>query len=659
MPANVDIYRSADLLVRDRTGQRSSFCVVTFDSYTERRTLDREGFGEGFFASRGVNAIHILSRDNDWYLLPDVETALDAAAKTAASFDSVSAYGSSMGAYAAIRLGRLAGATTAIALSPQFSIDPRLVPFEDRWDPDARRLNYEIERRLGLKGFVSSADVFYDPGDRDARHVELFRGCLEVRDVRLPDCGHPVTGFLAEVGLLQRAVLEAAQGTLDRAAFEREALEMRGRSPQYYATLASRPAPPQKKLELMRRAYELFANDVGYITRYAQALAEAGREEDAIAKFNEAMGIEPDHMTVLIGVCEFLKSRRRIPAARAVADWLTRLNPGAAPIEMLRARLRRPRLADSRALLRHWLAQTSGFPGGRMKPPRAMPSPLRERLLAPPDAGPSRRPASPPAIHSWLRHAATIAALPRSSVDIVLLGDSLAHQWPARDWPGRRVLNLGSNGDRTQHLLWRLACLDDGAIEAKSAVLIVGGNNLVCGEDVQSIVEAIGDVVSQIRRVARGAEIAAVSLPPFGPDFRYRDDDRKVLNASLAQIPDVTLVAEPGALGASRDRGPLLPAGRCPLHPRRLQAPDGGNSASVGAGGNRGCSPAVIYRSPSRLKASLRARLAHRIAYAFKLAGGPVSTLTRCPSRLSSVVAPVCRRSRKVRNSGGDASSSA
>ena len=152
-----EIYRSADLLVRPRIGYESPFCVVTFDSFTDRRTLDREGFGEAFLASRAVNAIHVLSRDNDWYLLPDIELALDAAAKAAASFDRVSAYGSSMGAYAAIRLGGLAGASTAIALSPQFSIDPRLVPFEDRWDPDARRLNFEIERRLALKGFVASA----------------------------------------------------------------------------------------------------------------------------------------------------------------------------------------------------------------------------------------------------------------------------------------------------------------------------------------------------------------------------------------------------------------------------------------------------------------------------------------------------------------------
>ena len=545
MPVADELYRSADLLVRARTGCDSSYCVVTFDSFTDRRTLDREGFGEAFFASRGVNAIHILSRDNDWYLLPDIEPALAAAAKAARPFDRVSAYGSSMGAYAAIRLGRLAGATTAIALSPQFSLDPRLVPFEDRWDPDARRLDYEIERRLALKGFVASADIFYDPTDRDARHVELYRDRLEVRDVRLPECGHPVTGFLAEVGLLQPAVLEAAQGTLDRTAFEREALAMRGRSPQYYATLAHRPGTPQKKLELARQAYELFPNDVGYIAWYAQALSAAGRNDEATAKFDEAMAIEPDHLTVLTRLCEFLASSRRLPAARAVADWLSRLHPGAAPIEAFRAELNRPRLADAPALLRRWRGRLSGFGGGRPAPPPPPPSPPRERLQSTPGASAPRIPASPPTVQSWLRHAATIVAVPRSPVDIVLLGDSLAHQWPANAWTGRRVFNLGVSGDRTQHVLWRLACFDDGGIDAKAVVLIVGVNNLASGDDIQSIVEAIGDVIGEIRRSAAAAKIAVVSLPPFGPDFRLRDDDRTLFNASLTKMADVIVVGEP------------------------------------------------------------------------------------------------------------------
>jgi platelet-activating factor acetylhydrolase IB subunit beta/gamma len=278
---------------------------------------------------------------------------------------------------------------------------------------------------------------------------------------------------------------------------------------------------------------------------YAQALSAAGRNDEATAKFDEAMAIEPDHLTVLTRLCEFLASSRRLPAARAVADWLSRLHPGAAPIEAFRAELGRPRLADAPERLRHWRAQLSAFRGGRSAPPRPTPSPPRERLHSPPGSSAPRVPSSPPTVQSWLRHAVTIGAAPRSPVDVVLLGDSLAHQWPANAWTGRRVFNLGVSGDRAQQVLWRLACFDDGAIDAKAVVLIVGVNNLASGDDVQSTIEAIGDVIVEIRRAAPGAKIAVVSLPPFGPEFRLRDDDRQALNASLAKMPDVIVVGEP------------------------------------------------------------------------------------------------------------------
>ena len=539
--AAAELYRSADLLVRARTGCESRYCVVTFHSYTDHRTLEREGFGEGFLASRGVNAVHILSRDNEWYLLPDIELALEAAAKAVASFERVSVYGSSMGAYAAMRFGGLAGATTAIALSPQFSLDPRVAPFENRWELDARRLDYEIERRLARKGFVPSAYVFYDPTDRDARHVELFRPSVAIHDVRLPDCGHPVTGFLAEVRLLERAVLEAAEGKFDPAAFEREALAMRERAPQYYLTLASRPNPRKRKVELVRRAHELFATDVGYMARYAQALWRAGRDEEAVEKFDQAMKAEPDHHFVMRFVCEFLDAKGRRPAARAAVEWLSRLHPGAAPIEHVRASLSQPRLSETP---RHWRARLARLRSGQAAPRPTLSPPLA-RLKTPPGASPPRAPASPPTIRAWMRHASVIEAVPGSPIDIALIGDSLAEEWPKRAWRGRRVLNLGSSGDRSQHLLWRLACFDDGGVDAKAAIIIIGVNNLKAGDPVEAIIEAVGDVVRETRRLAPRARIAIVSLPPFGPNFQFRDDDRKTLNESLARLPEVVVVREP------------------------------------------------------------------------------------------------------------------
>jgi len=132
----IEIFRSSELAVRSVCDFGSKTCVVTFDGYTDIRTLDRPGFGEGFFQSHQIDAIHILSRENDWYQYPELPSAARTVAELVKRYDRVVAYGSSMGAYAAIRFGGLAGASVALAISPQFSIDPRVARFERRWKLD-------------------------------------------------------------------------------------------------------------------------------------------------------------------------------------------------------------------------------------------------------------------------------------------------------------------------------------------------------------------------------------------------------------------------------------------------------------------------------------------------------------------------------------------
>ena len=69
-------------------------------------------------------------------------------------------------------------------------------------------------------------------------------------------------------------------------------------------------------------------------------------------------------------------------------------------------------------------------------------------------------------------------------IDLLMIGDSITHSW---EGPGKAVfdeyygarhaLNLGFSGDRTEHVLWRLA---DGAVEGlspKLAVVMIGTNN--------------------------------------------------------------------------------------------------------------------------------------------------------------------------------------
>ncbi|ETI60626.1 platelet-activating factor acetylhydrolase IB subunit [Marinomonas profundimaris] len=86
----------------------------------------------------------------------------------------------------------------------------------------------------------------------------------------------------------------------------------------------------------------------------------------------------------------------------------------------------------------------------------------------------------------WLpRHEAKLAEKnTMDRVDLVFLGDSITQAWEkegADVWEAfyqpRHALNLGFNGDRTEHVLWRLAHGEIDNIQPKLLVLLVGTNN--------------------------------------------------------------------------------------------------------------------------------------------------------------------------------------
>ena len=75
--------------------------------------------------------------------------------------------------------------------------------------------------------------------------------------------------------------------------------------------------------------------------------------------------------------------------------------------------------------------------------------------------------------------------------------------------------------------------------------MIIGVNNLLAGDEIQAVIGAVEDVIRETRRAAPAARLAAVALPPFGPDFRFRDRDRNAFNAALAALTDAAVVDEP------------------------------------------------------------------------------------------------------------------
>lgn len=343
-PATMDIFRSPELLVKDLRRHASGCCVVTFDSYTDNRTLDRPGFGEVFFDANGIDAIHIIPRNNDWYQYPEIEEACRRVRELAASYSHVVAYGQSMGGYGAIRLGGRVGAHVALAISPQFSIDPAVTPFEPRWAGDSARIDFGIERSAS-RDFVAKTYVAYDPHDLDARHVELYRPHTEIIDIRLPNCGHPASTFMVDTGILQQVVLDLCCGSLDIPTLRARARQARHGSPILYANLAARCRHVPRRVRLSARASALLPGDPSLLGQYAFTLAHNEQFDEALAIFERGRADGSINGQMRYWESEVHLLRGDLAKAIAVAEEALALDPEASVfvdrIQKLKA-LKRP-----------------------------------------------------------------------------------------------------------------------------------------------------------------------------------------------------------------------------------------------------------------------------------------------------------------------------
>lgn len=217
-----DVYSSNNLIVRFRPSANSTGpIVITFDSYAEHRALTRAGFGERFLSEHDICALHVIARENDWYQFPDLPLALSTI-RFQTTGRKAFTYGSSMGGYAAIRFGNLCGASTAISFSPQYSIDPDVCGFDNRWQQEVQRIDFCIEKKQ-IEPFVEKSFVFDDPWNSDRDHVKLYANQTKLVELPMAGSGHPAISFLADTGLLGSTVLDIIHEQFDAARFIQEA----------------------------------------------------------------------------------------------------------------------------------------------------------------------------------------------------------------------------------------------------------------------------------------------------------------------------------------------------------------------------------------------------------------------------------------------------
>lgn len=349
------LFASNDLLVRRVTrayggGKRGEVCFVTFDPYTDQRRLERPGFGENYFRPRGIDAIHILSRDNRWYHHAELPAALAAVQAATAGYAQVIAYGSSMGGYAALHYGAACGAAIGIALSPQYSVDRAIAPFENRWAEDIARIAFHNHPIAP----PPAQYILYDPRDAlDRQHFALFAARAPVIGLRIPYAGHPVGGYLNETGMFEPLFDAVRAGTLDPPAFEAELRARRRQSGQYLFTLAQRVPRrrDRQKIALARMAVAANADDPTYLSYLGHVLDLAGEHDEARQLHLRAVARSEGHLHALHNLLVHHERIGDYPTALQIAETLVAGHPGVRMVHRSRDRIRR-KLRPAGPLLR-------------------------------------------------------------------------------------------------------------------------------------------------------------------------------------------------------------------------------------------------------------------------------------------------------------------
>jgi lysophospholipase L1-like esterase len=130
------------------------------------------------------------------------------------------------------------------------------------------------------------------------------------------------------------------------------------------------------------------------------------------------------------------------------------------------------------------------------------------------------------------RHQRMNERVKQGDVELVMIGDSITESWERggkevwkKHYGHRKAVNLGISGDRTQHVLWRLANGNIDGIEPKLAVIMIGTNNV--GDDTsKDIAEGIQAIVKLLRKQTPKTNVLVLGIFPRGEN----DDDanRKV-----------------------------------------------------------------------------------------------------------------------------------
>lgn len=155
---------------------------------------------------------------------------------------------------------------------------------------------------------------------------------------------------------------------------------------------------------------------------------------------------------------------------------------------------------------------------------------------------------------SWQmdRHNAKMELVKAGGAKVVFIGDSITHNWEKVGKEqlekyfsegDRKMLNLGTGGDHTEHVLWRIKNGELDGYEAKCVVVMIGtnntGHNSIEKEPPMDTILGIREILTEIRKKQPKAIIVLSPIFPRGKDANDQKRKRnEIVNAEICKFCD-------------------------------------------------------------------------------------------------------------------------
>ncbi len=276
--------------------KRSRTLVIVFDPLLY--LAQRPHFGQDFLRKLGVDIVAVRKKGENFYQPLSRAAFVEAVGPLLARYTRVVAYGSSLGAYAALYFCRDLDCDV-IASSPRVSVHP--VYGVRTWQ---RTTPFEHERFSPAQPARCRPIVIYDPKepmDRRFTEQEILPQFPHAQVLRVPYSGHPSNHFLSEIGFIAPFARAVIAGTPppqpDRAG--------KASSPSYHAALAVHclhRRKPRWARDLAARALTRHPGDLSVVRTLALAEIELGDIDAAVPRLQRVIDRFPDDAAALAGL---------------------------------------------------------------------------------------------------------------------------------------------------------------------------------------------------------------------------------------------------------------------------------------------------------------------------------------------------------------------